>query len=255
MMDFAGRTVLITGAGGALARATAVVLAKQGADLVLADIDQESLDRTLALCPRSRGRCLDVTVAAEVQALADYAREAFDRPVYGLVGAAGMLGPVKKLMDVTEEEYDMTFSLNTRALWLLCRAVLPQMQAAKEGSVVLLSSTAGLEASRSLNLYSVTKAAVIMLSRNLALNHAADNIRINSICPGTIEGPMTDRSIALPGLDEKARQDRRKNVIAAHPMGRLGTPEEVAQSIVFLLSDMARFTTGVALPVDGGRLA
>ena len=255
MMDFAGRTVLITGAGGALASAAAVALAKQGADLVLADIDQESLDRTLALCPRARGRCLDVTVATEVQALADYAREAFDRPVYGLVGAAGMLGPVKKLMDVTEEEYDRTFSLNTRALWLLCRAVLPQMQAAHEGSIVLLSSTAGLEASHSLNLYSVTKAAVIMLSRNLALNHAADNIRVNSVCPGTIEGPMTESSIALPGLDEAARQVRRKNVIAAHPMGRLGTPEEVAHSITFLLSDMARFTTGVALPVDGGRLA
>lgn len=255
MNDFAERTVLITGAGGAIGQAAAVALAARGADLVLADHDVVALDRTHALCPRAVLQCCDVSVSDEVARLAETSQTAFQRPVYGLVGAAGMLGPIAPLIKIDEESFDLTFSLNLRALWLLCRAVVPQMQAAGEGSIVLLSSTAGLEASQRLSLYSVTKAAVIMLARNLALNHAAENIRVNCVCPGTIESPMTDTSIDLPGRDATERQAHRQAVIGAHPMGRMGSPDEVAQSIVFLLSGMAGFTTGAALPVDGGRLA
>lgn len=252
--DFAGKTVLITGAGGALGRASARMLARRGADLVLADLDPAALDETLALCPGARGCVTDVAEADEVAQLAEFARTAYDRPLAGLVAAAGMLGPMKPLIEIGEEEYDQTFALNTRALWLICREVIPQMRQRGEGSVVLLSSTAGLRASRVLSLYSVTKAAVVMLTRNLALNHAAENIRVNCVCPGTIEGPMTERTMDI-AVDEEARARRRQEVIGAHPMGRMGRQDEVAESIAFLLSDAARFTTGVALPVDGGRLA
>ena len=255
MSEFTGRTVLITGAGGSLGRAAAVTLSGLGADLVLADRDAAALADTGVLCPGAITRCCDVTLGEEVDRLAQDARAAFGRSVYGVVGAAGMLGPMTPLVEISEEDFDRTFALNTRALWLLCRAVVPQMREAGEGAIVLLSSTAGLEASKHLNLYSVTKAAVIMLARNLALNHAAEKIRVNCVCPGTIEGPMTESSIAIPELDAAAQDARREAVVGAHPMKRLGTAQEVAESIVFLLGDRASFTTGVALPVDGGRLA
>ena len=250
---FSGQTVLMTGAGGALGRAAAQELSRLGADLVLADRSQDALDGTLALCPGARAMALDVTDPAALDELARFARDAFGRPVAKLVAAAGILGPKKPLIEVDEAEYDAIFDVNVKALWRICARIIPQMRERGGGSVVLFSSSAGLQAS-TLSVYSVTKAAVAMMTRNLAQNHAAENIRVNCVCPGTIDSPMTDQSVSYAEGDE-ARALRRRDIIAAHPMGRMGLPSEVAAAVVFLLDDAAGFTTGTALPVDGGRLA
>ncbi|MER8441103.1 SDR family oxidoreductase [Mesorhizobium sp. M1312] len=251
---FAGKTVLITGAGGALGFASAKVLAARGADLVLADLSQTALDQTLAACSGSRGIVCDVTNPVDLERLTGFARETFERPVEGLVAAAGIFGAMKSLIDVSEEEYEAIFSLNVRAIWRICKQIIPQMRQLGRGSVVLLASTAGLQASKDVPIYSVTKAAVVMMARTLALNHAAENIRINCVCPGSISSPMVEGSVAFV-KGEAAQAERRANIIAAHPMGRLGLPSEVAAAVAYLLDDAAGFTTGTALPVDGGCLA
>lgn len=250
----AGETVLITGAGGALGRASAVALAAEGADLVLADRSETGLSETLALVPRAKLVVTDVIDAAAVEALAQTAREAFGRPVTRLVAAAGIFGKNRKLIDYSEDEYDQMMDLNVRALWRLSKAIIPQMREAGGGAIVLFSSSAGLQASRDVPLYSVSKAAVVMMTRTLALNHADEGIRVNCVCPATIESPMTQSSIAF-AAGKDAQAERRAKIIAAHPMGRLGLPEDVAKAVVWMLTDASSYTTGAAIPVDGGRLA
>src|SRR5690606_36834316 len=140
-----------------------------------------------------------------------------------------------------------------KALWRNCARIIQQMRERGGGSVVLFSSSAGLQAS-TLSVYSVTKAAVAMMTRNLAQNHAAENIRVNWLCPGTIDSPRTDQSVSYAEGDEACKLCCR-DIIAAHPMGRMGLPSEVAAAVVFLLDDVAGFSTSTALPAYGGRLA
>ncbi|WP_370304494.1 SDR family NAD(P)-dependent oxidoreductase [Pseudooceanicola sp.] len=252
--DLAGRTILITGAGGALGRATAQALSALSADLVLADLSVEALEGTLEKCPGAKGFVGDVADGKTVEKLADFSAQAFDRPVRGLVATAGLFGPMKPLIDVTEDEFDSLFNLNVRAVWRICKAIIPQMKIGGAGEVVLFSSTAGMQASADVPLYSVTKAAVVMMTRTLALSHADQNIRINCVCPGSIAGPMLESSIAFANGPE-AQAERRRRIAAVHPMGRMGEPDEVAAAVSYLLGDAASFTTGIALPIDGGRLA
>ena len=252
--NLAGQTVLITGAGGALGRAAAVALAAQGADLVLADISEEAMGQTLALVPGARAVVADVVDADALATLAQTAREAFGRPVTSLVAAAGIFGRNRKLIDYSEDEYDQMMDLNVRGLWRLAKVIIPQMREAGGGAIVLFSSTAGLQASRDVPLYSISKAAVVMMTRTLALNHADEGIRVNCVCPATIESPMAQGSIAFAHGAE-AQAERRARIVAAHPMGRLGLPEEVAKAVVWMLTDASSYTTGAAIPVDGGRLA
>lgn len=250
---FGGRVAAVTGAAGALGRACAVALAREGAKLVLFDRDAAGLAETAALCPGSISVAGSVTsgtdlVHAAARALAELG------PVELLVAAAGLVGPSKIAIDVTEEEWDLVFDVNVKGCWLSAKAFIPQMRTLGRGSAVLFSSTAGLQGSGVLSAYSASKGAVTLLTRSLALNHAAENIRVNCVCPGTIDSPMSDRAIAQAG-DAEAQAARAAFQKSRHPMNRFGSPEEVAGAVLYLLSDAAGFTTGVALPVDGGRLA
>jgi NAD(P)-dependent dehydrogenase (short-subunit alcohol dehydrogenase family) len=157
-------------------------------------------------------------------------------------------------VDVTEAEFDEVFAINVKGSWLAAKYFIPQMREIGRGSVVLFSSTAGMEGSPVLSIYSASKGAVTLLTKSLALNHATENIRVNCVCPGTIDSPMNDRAIAEAG-DAAAQAARAAFQMSRHPMNRFGKPQEVANSVLFLLSDAATYTTGVALPVDGGRLA
>jgi len=248
-----GRVAAVTGAASGLGKATALALAKQGARVLLFDRDEVGLAATAAACPYS------VTVVGDASSSVDVARAAETAlltlgPVELLAVAAGILGPAKPAIELAEEEWDRLFAINVKGPWLAARAFIPQMRERGRGSIVLFSSTAGLIGSRFLSAYSASKGAVTMLTRSLALNHAAEHIRVNCICPGTINGPMTDASFAQAG-DVAAQEARAQIMLSGIPLRRFGEPEEIATAVLYLLGDEAGFTTGIALPVDGGRTA
>ncbi|MGE3317221.1 MAG: SDR family NAD(P)-dependent oxidoreductase [Planctomycetaceae bacterium] len=249
---FSGRVAVVTGAAGALGCATATMLAREGARLVLFDRDESGLRNVAHDCAGSLAVTGDASSAADVDRLARLTRETFG-PAEFLAAAAGILGPTGPAIEIEEHDWDRLFAINVKAQWLAARAFIPQMREHGRGSVVLFSSRAGLAGSAVLSGYSASKGAVVLLTRSLALNHAAEHIRVNCVCPGTIESPM---AYATAGADNaQSELERVARLKAMHPMNRFGTPDEVAEAALYLLSDAASFTTGVALPVDGGRLA
>jgi NAD(P)-dependent dehydrogenase (short-subunit alcohol dehydrogenase family) len=248
---FAGRTALVTGAASGLGRATAIRLAEDGAVLILFDRDSAGLAETAAQCPGA------IVIPGDVTSAEDLARAAAAVPegrLHMLVTAAGLLGPAKPVDEVLEGEWDRLFAVNVKGTWLAMRACLPLLRKAERASVVTFASTAGLAGSATLPSYSASKGAVVMLTRSLAVAHAPEGIRVNCVCPGSIETPMLEATFASAG-DDAARGAREAAFRARHPLGRFGKAEEVAETVLFLLSDAAGFITGVALPVDGGRLA
>ena len=250
---FTGRVACVTGAAGGLGRATAAMLGREGARLILFDRDAEGLAETAALCPGA------VTVVGDAASAADVARAAATAraelgPVELLAVAAGIVGPARIAIDVEEADFDRVFAVNVKGSWLAAKHFIPHMREIGRGSVVLFSSTAGLVGSPRLSVYSASKGAVTLLTRSLARNHAAENIRVNCVCPGTIDTAMAYASISQAG-DAAAQAEAEAFQKAQHPMNRFGTADEVAAAVAYLLSDAAGFTTGVALPVDGGRVA
>ena len=249
--QFAGRVGLVTGAASGLGRSVAVALAAAGARLVLLDRDADGLHATATQCPGS------VAVAGDVSQGSDMARaaEALDAlgPVSLLVTAAGILGPTAPLADVTEQAWDRLFAVNVKGSWLALKHVLPRMIAAGGGSVVTLASGAGLAGNATFPAYSASKGAVVLMTRSVAASHTAQGIRANTVCPRPIETPMLRETFAAAAGEGAAEREvifRTRN-----PMGRFGTPDEVTAAVLFLLSDAASYINGVALPVDGGRLA
>lgn len=249
---FAGKVALVTGAASGLGRGTAERLSRQGARVVLLDRNEAGLAEAAASCPGSVAVAGDVTVAADV-ARAVAAAEPLG-PLALLATAAGVIGPTEPLTEVDEAEWDSVFAVNVKGTWLTLKAALPVMQAAGGGAVVAFASAAGLTGSPALPAYAATKAAVVNMVRSLARAHAADGIRVNCVCPGSIRTPMLGDTFAAAGSPElRARREAEFRI--RHPLGRFGEVEEVASAVLFLLGSGASFITGAALPVDGGRLA
>jgi NAD(P)-dependent dehydrogenase (short-subunit alcohol dehydrogenase family) len=148
-------------------------------------------------------------------------------------------------LSISEADWDSTFATNVRAPWLLCRAAIPHIKA---GSIINVSSVLGLVGAKERIAYAASKGAVTLMTKAMALDHAADNIRVNCICPGIVETDMVLRFIEQAPDPAAARRQR----TALHPLGRFGTPEDVAACAVFLASDESSWVTGAAFPVDGG---
>lgn len=148
----------------------------------------------------------------------------------------------------TEAEWDETFNTNVRGVWLLSRAVLPHMKRAGGGSIINISSVLGLVAAKNRLAYAASKGAVSLMTKAMALDHAAENIRVNAICPGIVETEMVQQFITQAPDPEAARKQR----LGLHPLGRFGKPEDIAQMAVYLASDESGWVTGAAYPVDGG---
>lgn len=250
---FAGRVAAVTGAGSGLGRATAIGLAAQGARVLLFDRDAAGLAETASDCPGSLSFTGDVTDAAALAAAAAQCLTTLG-PVGLLATAAGINGSFVDAVDMTEIEWDRLFDVNVKGTWLAIRAFLPQMRSLGRGAIVTFASSAGLQGSTALQAYSASKGAVVMLTRSLALAHAGENIRVNAVCPGSIETPLLEETLAAHGTGA-ARLARETAFRERHPLKRFGQAHEVAAAALFLLGDASAFTTGIAMPIDGGRLA
>ncbi|HEX4008019.1 MAG TPA: SDR family oxidoreductase [Acidobacteriaceae bacterium] len=255
MTSFAAKVALVTGTTG-IGRAIALRFAADGAQVVAAGIDEKANAELNALS-RQRGlplfaeRC-DVSDAASVQALV----AATIRRCGGvdiLVNAAG-IHPFGNVVETEPEIWNRCFAINVGSVYLLARAVIPEMKKRGGGCILNLASVQGYACQKGVVAYAASKGAVHSLTRALALDHAADRIRVNSISPGSVATPMlaTSAQHFAPGIPTDQVFAR---FGAAHPLGRVGTPEEIAAVAAFLASDEAAFCTGSDILVDGGLLA
>ena len=237
---FEGRRALVTGAGSGIGAAVARALHGAGADVVVADANLEGADSVAReLGERARATALDVR---DEDAVA---------PLMGgldvLVNVAG-IGSTTNAAETSLEIWEDVFAVNARGTFLCCKHAIPSMQERGGGSIVNMASVAGLVGLRNRAAYCASKGAVIALTRALAVDHVRDGIRVNAVCPGTVDSPWVQRLVRDAGEDIGALRARQ-------PMGRLGTPEEIADSVVYLASDAAAFVTGTAFVIDGGMTA
>ena len=254
-MELQGQVAIVTGAGRGIGRATALELAKLGADIVIAELDQAgakgTAEEVVALGRRAVVAQTDVTSRADLRAMVDRAKADFGR-IDILVNNAGIYRAAATL-DVTEEHWDAIMTINAKAVFFATQAVLPAMLAQKRGSIVSLASMAGKIGSKTNLPYNASKAAVISMTKSLALAHAADGVRVNCVCPGFVETDMwtavaRDQGKLLGMTAEEFTRQRASQV----PLGRMEKPEDVAHVIAFLAGPRSGYMTGQALSVDGG---
>jgi NAD(P)-dependent dehydrogenase (short-subunit alcohol dehydrogenase family) len=253
MNRFEGLSVVVTGAGSGLGRDAAVALAGEGAaHVVVMDIDAQRLAETAArIGPSAQAVTCDVSDVGQVaRAWRDaHLPEGLDV----LLTAAGTIGRGTTIEHCAPEDWDRIFNINVRGTYLTVQQALPQLRR-RQGCIVTYGSTAGLAGSAVLGPYSASKGAIAMLTRSLALAHAAEGIRVNSVCPGSIDTPMLQATFDAAG-DADAIAARKAAYLARYPLGRFGQANEVTAAALFLASRDASYLTGVSLPVDGGRLA
>lgn len=241
LFNLSGQTALVTGAAQGLGLAIAQTLAACGARLIISDRDLAACNLVAASLPDARG------IAADLQdpdAMANLAAHAGACDV--LVCNAGVQGPAGPLADFTDADWRHVMDINLRAAIQLSACLIPSMAARKRGSVVLMSSIAGLRGNKSIGLYGLSKAALAQLARNLAVEWGPDGVRVNAVSPGLIRTPL-----ATGLLSDSAFMQRR---LQATPLRRVGEPHEIAGVVAMLASDAGGFITGQNIVVDGGTL-
>jgi NAD(P)-dependent dehydrogenase (short-subunit alcohol dehydrogenase family) len=251
MNDMAGRVAIVTGGATGIGRASVVAFARRGAQVVVADVNDDAGAETVKLA-ESEGTDAtfvhtDVTDSSSVAAMVDTAITAFGRLDFAH-NNAGMSGVAAGVVDCTEELWNRTLALNLTGVWLCMKHEIPRMLASGGGAIVNTSSGAGLVGFAALPAYVASKHGVIGLTKSAALEFVRAGIRVNAICPGTTRTPMIEAYI---GDDPNIE----KMMTMASPLGRMAQPEEMAEAAVWLCSDAASFVNGVALPVDAGAVA
>lgn len=245
---FENRVALVTGAAAGIGRSTALAFAEQGAAVVVADIDTSGTEAVAEEIRAAGGRAVavrcDVTRDDEVKAMVALALSEYGRLDFAF-NNAGIEIEHSKLADGDESEFDKIMDVNVKGVWRCMKHEIPAMLEQGEGAIVNTASIAGLGAAPKMSIYSASKHAVIGLTKSAAVEYAKKGIRVNAVCPAVIDTAMFRRA---------AETDPRKAEYAAamHPVGRLGKPEEIAGAVLYLCSPEAGFTTGVALPLDGG---
>ena len=248
-MRLSNRVALITGGNRGIGLSTARLFAQEGAKVMLFARDQAKGESEAGLIPNAKFIQGDVTKAEDCR----HAVEESIRMFGGLdilVNCAGIIYRNRTVEQTTEEEWDATFDVNVRGTFLMCKYAMPALRERK-GCIVNLSSYVGLVGFRGASAYAASKAAIINLTRSMALDHAREGIRVNAVCPGSVDTEMIHAAWEKFGNVNEARQLWSEK----HPMGRIAQPEEIAQAILFLASDDASFITGTALAVDGGLTA
>jgi NAD(P)-dependent dehydrogenase (short-subunit alcohol dehydrogenase family) len=247
-----GKVALVTGGASGIGRATALTFAREGAKLVVADMNEEGGRQTVHILTENGGDAtfvqVDVSNATEVEAMISKTVGTYGR-LDCAHNNAGILGtPFIPMTDYTEDEWDQIMKINLKGVWLCMKYEIPQMLQQGGGAIVNTASGAGLVGSASFPIYDASKHGVVGLTKSAALQYAKQGIRVNCVCPGVIRTPMVQQGIeANPQFEEGA--------ITRNPSGRFGKPEEVAEAVVWLCSGAASFVTGHAMSVDGGSLA
>lgn len=245
------RIALVTGGASGIGRATCLLLAREGAKVIVADMHQDKASETVQLVRAAGGEAMavacDVSKARDVEGLVQACVSRHGRLDCG-INVAGILGKMGKIHECTEDNYDRVMATNTKGIWLCMKYEITQMLAQGSGVIVNIASVAGVAGTPDLPVYGASKAAVAMLTRAAAVDLVARNIRVNAINPGFVQTPMVDQQeVDYPELVKEYQDGLR--------IGRMGRPEEIAEAVVWLCSDQASFVAGQVMNVDGAALA
>lgn len=243
-----GKVALVTGGGSGIGRAASMRLAREGAKVMIADYVPEGAERTVKMIKDAGGEasCVagDVSIAQQVTMIVNKTVETYGRLDYAF-NNAGIEGTIADTASYPEDSFDRTIAINLKGVWLCMKCEIPQMLKQGGGVIVNTASTLGLVAIEGAAAYNAAKHGVVGLTRTAALEFAQKNIRVNCVCPGFIRTPMIERALDKGAVGEE-------QMIAIEPIGRIGRPEEIAEGVLWLLSDAASFVTGHTLTIDGG---
>jgi meso-butanediol dehydrogenase/(S,S)-butanediol dehydrogenase/diacetyl reductase len=252
-MRLKDKVAIITGAASGIGRASAVKFAEEGAKVVVADLQQDGIDETVNTIRAAGGTATgvhtDVTSASDVKRVVKTATDAYGR-LDIMFNNAG-IGIPGTILDLDEAAFDRLFAVNVKGVFLGCKEAIPVMKAQGGGVILNTASQLGVVGIERNVIYPATKGAVVQMTRCLAIDHAADGIRVNSLCPGPIDTPLTRRNREASGDPEAALRSRLTQI----PLGRIGEAVEMANVAAFLCSDEASFVTGAAILADGGWVA
>ncbi len=248
------KVALITGAAQGIGEAASILFAREGARVVLVDLLAEEGGQVASRIANEGGEALflqaDLAQNTEIPRIVAAVVDRFGPP-HILLNNAGFYGQMnrKSVPDVSEEVWDRTLDVNLRAAFLFCKHSIPKMIEHGGGSIINVSSIAGLAGGAEFAAYCTSKGALIQLTRCIAIDHARHNVRCNAICPGAIDTPGLRRFM------EDCWDDYLREIASLTPLGRLGKPEDVARAALYLASDDSAYVTGTTLVVDGGRMA